>query len=532
MKSISDVGDRSDAVAIQVSGVTKIFPGTIALDKVSMEIRPGEILALLGHNGSGKSTLIKTLSGYHEPDEGTLTVRGTRHSWKETSTTLRKRLHFIHQDLALVDDLTVVENFSLGTTRAEHIKWWQERRLLACEAEQLLARVGSNITPHTFVRDLTSGERCSVAVARSLRHADAADLLVLDEPTAYLEKPEVDRLLQIVRSVAASGVAVLFVTHNLSEAFNVCDSYIVLRDGRKVGSGNIIDTTRSEIVDLIAGDSLQPRIHPGGEKSSVTRASSKIETQRARVNESIPPRLSVQELHSRPLCGVSFDIQPGEIVGIAGLEDSGKSELFQCLFGVKKLSSGSIALNSHSVVLDTPYKAMRAGLAMVPRNRPNLGILRGMTVGENTSLAQQSKRGRLAMQIMTRIGHAKETVAVSAALARAGVRPNRPSASIEELSGGNQQKVVIAKWTGTLPDLLILEEPTQGVDVGARAEIHSLIKDVASKGCSVLVSASEEDELISIADRVIVLYKGEIVAEFVGPKDPEEIVRSVLGSHS
>jgi ribose transport system ATP-binding protein len=480
---------------LEIRGMSKSFPGTRALESVDMDIASGEIHALVGQNGSGKSTLIKILAGFHEPQSGSVVrVDGDEVELGHPAAARSAGFRFVHQDLALVESLSVVENLALGrgfeTGKSGRILWRAERR----RARDMLASLGFNVDVRNPVAELTAAERTGVAIARALwEWEDGARVLVLDEPTATLPKAEVEILFESVRRVRERGVGVLYVSHRLDEVFSIADRVSVLRDGRKVGTYETRELDEKKLIGLMLG-------------AAITRAVSSAATT---AGETV--------LRARGLCGVvladlDFEARAGEVVGFAGLTGSGREELLPLLFGARP-RNGTVQVGEDFIAPGNPQDAIRRGMSLVPADRLRQGGVFDMSVRSNLTLTKLSDLRGPGGAIRTR----QEKREVSDWLKRLDVRPHDPDLRLATLSGGNQQKVVIAKWLRLRPRVLLLDELTQGVDVGAKAMIHALIRQAAEAGTAVVLASSDDEEICDLCDRTYVLREGRIAAEISQP---------------
>ncbi|WP_306204643.1 sugar ABC transporter ATP-binding protein [Actinoplanes sp. RD1] len=471
---------------LRVEGLTKSFGATRALDSVGLTIHAGEVLAVVGHNGSGKSTLVKILAGFHTADHGVIDLRAG--SGEPTE------LRFIHQDLGLVETLSTRENLGLGGGRSGRawlpLRTAAERRL----ARELTAQFGVDIDVDALVQELSPAERTIVAIARALRGWDSGRtmLLVLDEPTAALHGAEVDRLMAVVRRVAERGAGVLFISHRLDEVLGVADTVLALRNGQVAGHLPCAEVDYAGLVELVAG-----------------KAVGTLERRAATAGD---PVLRVRGLAGRSITGLDVTVHAGEIVGLAGILGSGRDEVCSMIFGGRQRSAGSVELTGNPLAPGDLRSAIRHGAAFVPGDRHADGAVMTMTAAENLMTVRvpgTESRWR-------RISKGHEAGEAATWFATCGVLPARPAMELSQFSGGNQQKVVLAKWLRTRPRLLLLEEPTQGVDVGAKATIHQLIAETAGGGTAVLVASSEAKELAELCDRVLVLADGVVTAELTG----------------
>jgi ribose transport system ATP-binding protein len=479
---------------LKIRKMSKSFPGTRALDAVDLDIEAGEVHALVGQNGSGKSTLIKVLSGYHAPElDSSVEVGGVPVILHDPAASRRAGFRFVHQDLGLVRDLSVVENLAFGrgfaTGRGARIKWNDERR----KAERMLDSLGYDFDVRADVSDLSAAQRTGVAIARALWDWEGGEarVLVLDEPTASLPKPEVEVLFQVIRRVQERGLAVLYVSHRLDEVFAIGDHVTVLRDGRCVGTFDVDALDERELISLMIGREV-PRPPRHAERSD------------------LPVVLDARALSGTVLDDVDLVARGGEVLGIAGLTGSGREEILQLLFGAAP-RRGSVTVDGTEVGPDSPKKAMKAGVALVPADRHRHGALLALTIRENATLTDLRRHVGHAWAIRKRI----ELAEVRGWLTSLDVRPPRPEAPLASLSGGNQQKVVIAKWLRLEPRVLLLDEPTQGIDVEAKATIHNLVREAARSGAAVVIASSDDEELYETCDRVLVLRGGRRVAELL-----------------
>jgi rhamnose transport system ATP-binding protein len=490
---------------LQVAGIEKSFPGVHALSGVSFEVAPGEVHALLGENGAGKSTLIKIVSGVYRPDSGSIYVDGRELRFEKPDDARRAGIATIYQELLLFPELTVAENVFMGhapKTRFGSLDWAEMRT----KTEALLASLDiHDLAATQIVGALSVGNRQRVEILRAL--SQDARLLIMDEPTAALTEYDVKRLFEIVRRLKSRGVGIIYISHRLDEIFGLADRVTVLRDGAHVGMRRVADTSSSELVQLMVGrhiENLFPKVaaHLGA------------------------PVLEVRDLVRRPMTkSVSLTVRAGEIVGLAGLVGSGRSELAQTVFGVTPAESGQILVGGQEVRVRSPGEARALGIAYVPEDRGTQGLVRPMSVLHNFSLASLSRLSRGGF--IDR--NAEETLAREG-VARFSVKASSLGQIVGKLSGGNQQKIVLGKWLANNPKLLILDEPTRGIDVGAKAEIHRLMSVLAGQGLAILMISSELPEVLGMSDRVLVMREGRFVAEFARAEaTPEAVGAAMMG---
>ena len=475
---------------IRFENVVKKFGGVVALRGVSLDLRAGEILALLGENGAGKSTLIKTLGGIVEPTEGAIFCKGEPYRHRPPRFGVRQPVAFIHQDLGLVEWMTIAENIALATGYPRRygalIDWAAVERATSAA----LAQVDCPLPPTRRVRDLSRTEKSLVAIARAL--SVEADVLVLDEPSASLPADEVHRLFAALKPLKARGVGMIYVSHRLDEVFEIADRIAVLRDGALVGERRVADTSPDDLVSLIVGKALE------------RYEASPREPARAR-------RLGVRGLTVEGAGPVDFDVAAGEIVGLVGLRGAGQERIGRALFGALP-HVGEIRLDGETPALDSPASAMRAGVGLIARERVEEASASGLTIRENIFL----NPGALGRGLGAMRSPRAETTEAREIGERVGLRPNDPALPIESLSGGNQQKVVVARWLRIGGRLLIAEDPTAGVDVGAKAEIYRLLDRALDAGLSVVVVSTDFEEVARLCGRALVFSRGAIVAELSG----------------
>ena len=467
-------------------GITKRFGGTTALRDVSLHLDAGEVLALLGENGAGKSTLIKALAGIHTPDEGRILFKGEAYVHRPPRPNEKQRVAFIHQDLGLVEWMSVAENVGLAqgfSMRGPAINWREtETRAVAA-----LAKVGCDFDPSCRVQSLSRTEKSLVAIARAL--AAEADVLVLDEPTASLPADEVERMLVVLRDLRARGVGMLYVSHRLDEIFRIADRVAVLRDGRLVGAKTVSETSPSELVNMIVGREVKDLYV------------------RAKLNRG-RETLRVTELSIGSAGPVSFTANEGEVLGLVGLRGAGHESVARALFGAEA-SQGSVQLNGKPLDMSSPQVALQQGVGLIARDRTEESVAPALSIRENIFLNPLAV-GRLLTSILSPSAEAQRALGIGDDV---GLRPNDPALAIEALSGGNQQKVVVGRWLATGRKLLIAEDPTAGVDVGAKSEIYRLVAKALEAGLTVIVVSTDFEEVAHICHRALVFSRGSIVAE-------------------
>ena len=484
--------------AIRFSGVTKRFPGVVALKEVSFEVAAGCCHAVCGENGAGKSTLGKILAGIQQPDSGTLWLDGREVSFASPREALAAGVAMVHQELAFCENLTVADNLCLGRLPA---RWTLVAHAALRErAEEMLAAIGASIDPTRRMATLSVAEQQLVQIAAAV--GSGARVIIFDEPTSSLSEGEAGHLYTLVGRLKERGVTVLYVSHRMSEIFRLCESATILRDGEHVTTQSIESLDESALVQLMIGRRVEQYfpVHM----------------------ESAPgPEVMRVEGFSRPghFTDVSFSLHAGEVLGLAGLVGAGRSELAQALFGLDTATTGAVYIRSQRVNIRSPRDAMRLGVGFVPEDRKRQGLVLPMRARENTTLATLTGLARLGW-----VRGSREREVARAYLDRLRVRTPSIEATTAGLSGGNQQKLVLAKWLAADSQILILDEPTRGVDVGAKAEIHAWIDQLASEGVAVLLISSELPELLNLSGRILVLRAGRIVGEV----DRESATQDVL----
>jgi rhamnose transport system ATP-binding protein len=487
---------------LRATNISKSFAGVQALRDISFDLRRGEVHALVGENGAGKSTLVKIITGAHQPDGGALEVNG--HAVEEIDPVISRSLGIaaIHQQPALFPDLTVAENIALGleTTSWWHRVRWDARRR---RARELLARVGAGIDPDAVVQQLTMPQQQLVEIARAV--GANARILVMDEPTASLSAREVNRLFDVISDLRSRGVGVVYISHRLEELFQVADRVTVLRDGLAVATHPMAEVDRTELIRLMVGRELGTYFP----KQTEAHGDVTLELRGVGCRDS-----GVRD--------VSLSVRAGEIVGLAGLVGAGRTELSRVLFGLTPADTGEIRLCGERVFISSPSHAVELGIAYLPEDRRRHGVIMEMPVTQNTSLAILKQLSTLGW-----IDLHRERTLTESFVRRLSVKTVSIDSPVAELSGGNQQKVALARWLATEPVVLILDEPTQGVDVGAKAEIHRLIGQLAAQGLAILMVSSELPEILGMSDRVAVMHAGTVVGLLDGAEATQEKILSM-----
>lgn len=489
---------------LKVTGVSKEFPGVKALSNVSLELYAGKVTALIGENGAGKSTLVKVLTGIYQPDSGEIELDGSTKEFKTAHAAALGGIAAIHQETVLFDELSVAENIFLGNAPKGRFGLIDKASMKA-KAVDLLERVSATIHPDTPLKELGIASKHLVAVARAL--SVESQVVIMDEPTAALSLKEIEELYTLVEQLKQEGKAILFISHKFDEVFSIADFYSVYRDGEMVGSGAIRDTTQNELVQLMVG---RP------------------------VEQVFPDRLSIigdevlrvdSYSHPTEFADISFGLNQGEILGFYGLVGAGRTELMQALFGITTPSEGIVHIEGQEVSIRSPEQAISKGIVYVPEDRGNQGTIKDTPIFHNVSLPS------LAKTLKRKLLHPESELALTREYTeRMELRAAALDQHVNNLSGGNQQKVVISKWLATRPKVIILDEPTKGIDIGSKAAVHHFTAELAAKGMAVILVSSEIPEIIGMADRAIVMRDGRIRAEFSKRQmTPESLVQAAAG---
>ncbi|MDM5333468.1 sugar ABC transporter ATP-binding protein [Ureibacillus composti] len=484
---------------IEMSGISKAFSGNVVLDKVEFKLADGEIHALMGENGAGKSTMMKILSGIYTKDSGNIKVDGQLVNFKSPKDAEKLGIHVIHQELNILPDLTVVQNLFLGKEKTYGKTGILKNREMEKEAAELLSKLGFNINPKKRAGDLSVGQQQIIEIAKAI--ASEAKYIVMDEPTAALTDREIETLFKTVRELKEKGISFVYISHRMEEIFAICDRITILRDGQYIGVRNIPVTTFDEIVEMMVGRELGERFPTRQCEIGVT----KLEVR----------NLSVNGLFEN----ISFTVKKGEVLGVAGLMGAGRTEVAQTIFGYRKASNGEVFIDGKKVSIKSPIDAMKYGIGFVTEDRKTQGLVLDFSIQENIALANLEKCSSSGV-----INKSKQQSMVTKYIEELKIRTSGPEQSAKSLSGGNQQKVVIAKWLGTEPEILILDEPTRGVDIGAKKEIYHIINKLAESGVAILMISSELPEVIGVADRVIVMQEGKLTGEVMKKEMTQEII--------
>ena len=488
---------------LQLTGISKRFAGIVALNDVALSVRAGEVMALIGENGAGKSTLVKTLTGIYRPDQGIIELAGQPVTFSNPQDAMRAGITAVHQETVMFDELTVAENIYVGRhpSKGARIDWAR----IEVEAEKLFARLEVTLPVRARVKDLSVAQRHFVEIARAL--SQDARVVILDEPTASLSQREIHELYRIIGQLRAAGTAVIFISHKFDEIFAVADRYTVLRDGQFIAEGRLADITEPELVALMVGRTVS-QAYP---KTDVTPGAVLLE-----VNH---------YCHPTEFNDVSFALRQGEILGFYGLVGAGRSEVMQALFGLTSGVSGSVRMGGEEIFIRSPGDAVRHGIAYVPEDRQHQGAHLSLPILHNITLPVLSRVG-----FFLRGRGAQEKAIARHYAEQLELKATHLMQNVSELSGGNQQKVVLGKWLATNPKVIILDEPTKGIDIGSKAAVHRFIGELVSKGLSVILVSSELPEVMGLADRIVVMHQGRIEHVYArADATPESIVAAASG---
>jgi rhamnose transport system ATP-binding protein len=488
------------APILTMSGVSKRFPGVRALHNVSLTLRPGEVTALIGENGAGKSTLVKILTGIYQPDEGEILVSGKPLLCSSPRDAWAAGIAAIHQETVMFDELSVAENIFMGhmpLALGGRVDWFKMR----ARTRHMLKRLDADFEAGAPLKTLSVAQKHLVEIARALSHD--ANIIIMDEPTSALSAREIGDLFLIIEQLKKHNCAILFISHKFDEIFQVADRWTCLRDGEEVGAGAMADVTQAELVRLMVGRAIG-QVYP------------KREVQLG------PVVLEADDIsNATEFDGISFKLHAGEIIGLYGLVGAGRSEAMQGLFGLSELTRGSIKIDGEPVDIRSPDDAIRAGLAYLPEDRQIQGAVLPFGIRANMTLASLGAHARHGF-----VSYASELATTQKFGARLSVKAANWEQALNQLSGGNQQKVVIGKWLASNPRILILDEPTKGIDIGSKAAVHEFMGELASEGLAILLVTSELPEAMGMADAILVMHEGKIVKRFARGEATAEMIVS------
>ncbi len=498
---------------LRMTGISKRFPGVLALENVHLEIAPAEIHALLGENGAGKSTLLKILSGAHPADAGTIELFGQPVAFATPHDAQRAGVVTIYQEFTLAPDMTIAENVFIGREPGSRlfVNW----RRLADDTRAITDRIGLRRDPMTLVRDLSVAEQQLVEIARAL--SMQSRLIIMDEPTSALSEAEVANLARIIRKLKSEGLSIIFVTHRLEEVFRLCDRFTVLRDGHYVGSGLVADTNVDGIIRMMVGRDVGALY---GERPIPEHGPVALEV------EGLTRRRNARDPHAIELVDVSLRAHRGEILGLAGLVGAGRTEAARAIFGADRFDRGTICIDGKPVSITGPRDAMTHGIGLVPEDRKKQALFLRLAVRTNMTIAAQDQISRGWF-----IDERRENRLVDEFRRLLSIRMASPDQVAGNLSGGNQQKIVLARWLALRPKILIVDEPTRGIDVGSKVEVHNLLIEMAKSGIAVIVISSELPEILAVSDRIVTMREGRVTGEISRADATQEILMAMMTAH-
>jgi ABC-type sugar transport system ATPase subunit len=491
-------------IVFKASNICKSFPGVKALNNVSFELKAGEVFALLGENGAGKSTFIKVMSGIYQPDEGTLEMNGKQVAFPVPRSAFDAGISVVHQELNYVAVLSVAENIMMSNHLVNKFGMVDWKRMYA-ESREVLSKLNLDIDPRKNIQSCSTAEKQQIEIAKALYWK--AKILILDEPTSAVNNSEIENLMRYLEIVKKSGAAIVYISHKLEEIFRIADRVGVLRDGQQAGLLNVKDTTPDELISLMVGRTISD-MYPKGNNTFGGVV------------------MKVNNLGNRVLSNVNFEIRSGEILGIYGLLGSGHIELGKMIFGDMPYSEGSIELEGKKVRIKNPSDALRAGIAYVPSERKTEGLVMIESVQKNIVTVHYEKEKKR----LVNMAYDKSSSAVW--IQKLRIKTPSPYTPTGSLSGGNQQKVVLAKWMEVNPKVLIMVDPTRGIDVGSKTEIYQLLDEFCKQGISIIMITSEMPELLAMSDRVLVMYQGRVNGEFSRKEaDQIKVVSAAIGGN-
>jgi len=487
---------------LEMKAISKSFPGVKALQNVNFSVLPGEIHCLIGANGAGKSTLMKILSGVYEKDEGSILLNGKEVKITSPADSKENGIATIYQELSLVEELSLAENIYLGNylkPKGGFIKWNQINN----QATELFSLLGLSLSPNLLVKEVSMGLKQMTEIAKAL--STNCKIIVMDEPSTALSGEEINKLFDVIRLLKKQGYTIIYISHKLDELYTIGDRVTVLRNGEWVVTEELKNVSQSELIEHITGRKIekQTKQHDLEQKEEF---------------------LKVSNLTNKNIKNVSFTVGKGETIGLYGLVGSGRTELLRAIYGADKLIDGEIFMNGVKKKITSPKNAVNEGMGLVPENRKTEGIIANLSIEENAFLPSLNKYSKSRFLQQTKI---REMMKES--IKKLNIKAPGPKTEIRNLSGGNQQKVIISKWLIHQSKLLLFDEPTQGIDVGAKDEIYKIMRDLASQGTSIVVASSEIDELLAICDRVLVMFEGRVIKEFLSPVNQKsEILNSAV----
>lgn len=474
---------------LEMKDISKSFPGVKALEKVSLRVSRGEVLALLGENGAGKSTLMKILSGVYTKDEGQILIDGKVVDIKGIKHAEALGISIIHQELSVLPNLTVEENLFLGNELADKITRRVNKKQMKEKCISLLKQIGSNVEPDTLVGDMNVGDMQMLEIIKAI--SKNSGIIVMDEPTTALTDVETEKLFEVINKLKKQNMAVIYISHRMDEIFRICDRVVVLRDGKYVGEADTSKVTKDDLITMMVGRKLEE--HFPYRRANEKKVVMKVE------------RLELKGI----LKDINFEARSGEILGVAGLMGAGRTELAKTIFGEYKKASGKVVIEGSEVIIKSPKDAIEKGLCYLSEDRKKEGLVLGMSVRENMTLCNLDYFKNNGFVIDKKA----ESIAVDKYIKKLSIKTPNQEQLIRNLSGGNQQKVILAKWLMRSPKVLIIDEPTKGIDVGAKKEIYEVLNELKCAGKAIIMISSDMSEILGVSDRVIVMHEGKITGE-------------------
>lgn len=485
---------------LEMENISKSFPGVKALQNVNLKAYGGEVMALLGENGAGKSTLMKILSGVYTKDEGKIFIEGKEVNVTGVKDAEALGVSIIHQELSLLQNLTIYENIFLGNEKYNGIFKKLDKKYMKEKSKELLARIGFTIDPSTMVSDLTVGEMQMIEIIKAV--SKNSNIIIMDEPTTALTDVETEKLFEVIEKLRTQGIAVIYISHRMDEIFSICDRITVLRDGQYVGEAMVKDVDKDNLIAMMVGRKLEEQFPYRKEKEGNVV-------------------LKVENLnYKNKVKNVSFEVKAGEIVGFAGLMGSGRTETAKTIFGEYKKTSGEVYINGEKVHINSPKDAITHGIAYLSEDRKKEGLVLKMTVGTNMTLSNLKKYENSLKRIDTK----KELEEIKEYIEKLSVKTPSHTQIMKNLSGGNQQKAIIAKWVMLSPKLLIIDEPTKGIDVGAKKEIYEVLNELKKDGKAIIMISSDMAEILGVSDKVLVMNEGKVTGELSREEATQESI--------
>ncbi|MBU3101526.1 MULTISPECIES: sugar ABC transporter ATP-binding protein [Clostridium] len=491
---------------LEMKGISKCFPGVKALDNINLSLYKGEVLALLGENGAGKSTLIKILGGVYQKDDGKVVIQGSEVDIKNVKEAEKLGISIIHQELSVLPNLTVAENLFLGNEKINKVTKKLDKKLMNTMCKDYLKQIGSNVDPEEYVKNISIGEMQMLEIVKAI--SKNSNIIVMDEPTSALTDTETEKLFKVVEMLKSRDIAIIYISHRLDEIFAICDRINILRDGKYVGEVKVNDVSKDDLITMMVGRKMEEQ-YPYKKPTNVT------------------PILKLKDVCLEGLLkSINLEVRAGEILGMSGLMGSGRSEVAKVIFGEYKKTSGSIEMNGKQVNINCPKDAINNGIAYLSEDRKKEGLILPLSVKQNMTLASLDKFEKK----IFRISKADEKNVVDEYIKKLAIKTPTQDQLIKNLSGGNQQKVIIAKWLIQSPKVLIIDEPTRGIDVGAKKEIYDVLNQLKAEGKAVIMISSDMSEVLGISDRIVVMHEGEITGELSREEATQEsIMKLAIG---